>query len=362
MILVAPNAFKGTLDAREVCRIISSELVNGSEEVISLPQGDGGDGTAGIVASYLHASPLTITGCDALGRENRSVYYLHEDTAIIELAEVCGLKQLRKEEYDVLNANTRGLGVAIVRAIENNARKIILCVGGSASIDGGTGALAEMGLTVVKSGDKYRNHIVELEDVDASCLLEKFKDVEFHILCDVDNVLCGLEGSAAIFGPQKGASPLQVEFLDEKLQAYAVLLKSITGIDIRNIKYGGAAGGITASFAGILGAKLQSGSEYCLKLSGFEHYLEQARLVITGEGRLDNQSMYGKIPGVVASKANRKGVRVVAIAGSADVDTSVFNKVFTLDSCAPSLNEAISHPEYYLRLACRELCFYLSKD
>ena len=355
MIILAPNAFKGTLDAPAVCRIISSELNTLPEKILSLPIGDGGDGTGSIIASYLNAEPVSISTCDALGRANNSLYYRVNETAIIELAEICGIKHLQKKDYDVLNANTRGLGMAINQAVVHGARHILLCVGGSASIDGGTGALAEMGLTIVRSDTTYRNHLIDLKKLNTSNLKQKFKDITFTILCDVDNELCGNKGAAAVFGPQKGASQAEVELLDTRLCQYASLLEHTVHTDVTHLKHGGAAGGITASFAALLNARLISGADYCLDLSEFDIHLKKASLVITGEGRLDSQSLQGKIPGAVAKRAREHQIPVIAIAGSAENELPVFTKIFTLLSYAGSVNNAISQPEHYLRLLCKDL-------
>ena len=160
-ILLAPNSFKGSLDAFEFCRILASELEECGFHTISLPLGDGGDGTARIVAHYLHASPIKTKTVDALGREHFASYYLKDHTAIIELAEACGLKHLKREEYDILNTNTAGFGVLINHAISQGANNLILCVGGSASVDGGIGALREMGLTIVNNSPN-RNYITDI--------------------------------------------------------------------------------------------------------------------------------------------------------------------------------------------------------
>lgn len=362
MIIIAPNEFKGTLNAFDVCRIVSSELSGLSEELRCFPLGDGGDGTAAIIASYLRAIPVEIDTCDALGRPNRSVYFKSGNTAIIELAAICGLKQLKQIEYDVMNANTAGLGIAINKAIQAGVRKIILCVGGSASIDGGTGALIEMGLEIVKSGNCYQNHIIEIESFNDKQLQDRFKNIELLILCDVDSSLCGTMGAARIFGPQKGASKQQIGILDHHLSKYAELITQNTGISTKEIKHGGAAGGVAAGFFSLLHARLISGAEYCLELSGLNAHLKTARWVITGEGRLDQQSLYGKIPGVIASKCNRQNIKVMAIAGSVEENMTAFDQIFTLLAYASKIEDAIDHPEHYLRLLCHDVKMFLEKN
>lgn len=354
-IILAPNAFKGSLEAPEVCKILSDGLSGGDVQVISLPLGDGGDGTAAIIASYLHAAVVRIKTKDALGRPNDSVYYRAGDMAIIELAAICGLKQLLPEEYDILNANTAGLGIAICHAVENGVREIILCIGGSASVDGGSGALAEMGLNIVKSGNRYRNHIIECESVNPGNLKEKFKDIKFLIWCDVDNTLCGPEGAALVFGPQKGASVSQVSLLDRKLLRFSGLLLSTTGKEVTTLKHGGAAGGVAASFAALLNAELVSGSRHCIQLSGFEDLLEQAQLVITGEGKTDKQSLYGKIPGEVALLCRRNHIPVYAVTGIAEPGINLFDRLYVMSIYAGTPDRSMRLPEHYLRLIAREI-------
>lgn len=354
-ILLAPNAFKGTLEAQEFCRILSEELSSPNLSVISLPMCDGGDGTASIVASYIGAAPRTVYSVDALDRPHSVTCYTTADTAVIDLAGTCGLKDLLPSEYDVLNANTSGLGKALLCLVRDGIRHVILGVGGSASIDGGCGALEEMGLKIVKHSHEYRNHILEIEGFDTGELKENFKDVEWTILCDVNNRLCGPEGAARVFGPQKGATPLQVSLLDERLQHYARLLLSNTGVDVLSLTHGGAAGGIAASFHALLGARLLSGADYCLGLSGFRELLPQVQLVITGEGRLDSQSLSGKLPGVIAALCRQQGIPVLAVAGSADNQFPEFDRIYTLLDYAENLPAAIRQPGYYLRLMAKDL-------
>lgn len=354
-VLLAPNAFKGTLEAQEFCRILSEELSSPNLSVIPLPMCDGGDGTASIVASYLGATPRSVLTVDALGRPHSVTCYTAADTAVIDLAEVCGLKYLHPSEYDVMNADTSGLGKALLCLVREGIRHVILGVGGSASIDGGCGALEEMGLKIVKHSHKYRNHILEIEGIETAELKENFKDVEWTVLCDVNNRLCGPEGAARVFGPQKGATPLQVSLLDGCLQHYARLLLSNTGVDVLPLTHGGAAGGIAASFHALLGAHLLSGAEYCLGLSGFRDLLPQVQLVITGEGRLDSQSLSGKLPGVIATLCRQQGTPVIAVVGSADKPYAAFKRIYTLLDYAENLPAAIRQPGYYLRLIAKDL-------
>lgn len=360
-ILLAPNSFKGTLDAPNICRILADELSPDHFQTVSLPMGDGGDGTAGIVASYLQASPVFCNTCDALGRPNKSFYYRSGKTAVIELAAVCGLKQLQTSEYDVYNASTKGFGMAIAHAVSAGVADILLCVGGSASIDAGLGALAEMGMKIVTSGHQYHNHILEITEINTHYLQEKLKNISFTILCDVDNPLCGPSGAASVFGPQKGATPLQIAHLDSRLAAYARLLLPTTGKDAATIKHGGAAGGIAASFSAILNAKLISGADYCIRLSDFDRLAGQARCVITGEGKIDRQSLCGKVPGEIARRCRQQKIKVIGVAGLAEGNPNAFDRIFTLAAYSPDLQASLGDPEYYLRLLCKDLRSYLKE-
>lgn len=358
-VLVAPNAFKGSLTAPQICDYFNS-LLSDRYRVISLPAGDGGDGTAEIIASYFPLShPVHFPAVDALERPVRGTYYRSGKTAIIELAGICGLKTLKVREYDVLNAGTTGIGKAINHAVANGASEILLCVGGSASIDGGLGALTEMGLKIVKNHDKYRNHIIDLKHIDPSYLKIKFKDIKFTVLCDVENPLYGETGAAYVFAPQKGASPQQVVQLDTYLKKYASLLTGYSNADIACLKYGGAAGGITTAFAVLLGARLISGSEYYLQVSEFEKHLRQSHVVITGEGRIDRQSLYGKIPGVIADKCRQRHIPVIAVAGIAEPGTEIFDRIFRLIDYTPSLQASMQQAPCYFPALCREVKEYL---
>ena len=200
-ILLAPNSFKGSLDAFEFCRILASELEECGFHTISLPLGDGGDGTARIVAHYLHASPIKTKTVDALGREHFASYYLKDSTAIIELAEACGLKHLKREEYDILNTNTAGFGILINHALSQGANNLILCVGGSASVDGGTGALREMGLTIVNNSQN-RNYITSLPVFCLNRSLHNPNCLSSMTTCSRDAPFCGANTAAAPSGPQ----------------------------------------------------------------------------------------------------------------------------------------------------------------
>lgn len=353
-ILLAPNSFKGSITTFEICRILQEELT-GRIPVYAFPMGDGGDGTAQVLAHYFHAQPVFLFSCDALNRKNRTFYFRLSDTAIIGLADICGLKLLNPGEYDILNTNTRGVGIAIHHALQQGIQKIILCAGGSASVDGGTGALEELGFTFVNSGTAGNNHLIGIEKVIPGKLTHKLKQIEFTVLCDVENPLCGSRGAASVFGPQKGASPQQVEILDKALTRFAHLLSSSNGENICRQKHGGTAGGIAAAFSALFNARLISGAEFCLQQSGFYSLLNSRSLVITGEGCLDPQSAYGKIPGVIALKCREKEAPAIAVTGYTENPPDLFTQIFCLSDYAPSLTDSVLHPQPYLRIIAEKI-------
>ncbi len=353
-IILAPNAFKGSLKATAFCRILTQELENPFWEIRSFPLCDGGDGTASVLAHYLQATPVKMDTYDALGRPRQATYYTCHDTALVDLAGVCGLKDLVPEEYDVMNATTFSLGMVLNKIVSSGIRKILLGVGGSASIDGGCGALKAMGLQIVKHKEFYHNDLIDIKEVNTVKLKQNFKDIEFTVLCDVENPLCGPQGAATVFGPQKGASSLQVTLLDRQLQQWAKRLSKEVDYDLTTLPHGGAAGGIAASFAALLNARLVSGADYCLRLSGLTEELSSCQLVITGEGKVDAQTLYGKLPGVIAEHCCKQHIPVVAIAGIAE-QLPVFTRTYALIDYAENFSASLRHPGRYLRLVARDI-------
>lgn len=360
-IILAPNAFKGTLTAVDFCQVLTKTFQNSPFYTVALPMFDGGDGTASVISFYLHAAPHKFVAEDALNRPHEITYYSKGDTAIVDLADVCGLKFLKTEEYDVMNANTRGLGRVLLHLLQEGYQSVILGLGGSGSVDGGLGALEAMGLNITRTGHRYRNPLLELKDFDARLLKKRFADMELLVLCDVDNSLYGPEGAAHIFAPQKGASPQQVDFLEERMVQYAGLLKAHTGIDPQRIDSTGAAGGAAAAFRTILNASLISGADYCLHISDFYHLFPEASCIITGEGKLDSQSLHGKLPGRIAALCKQHSIPVYAIAGLAEQPLPDFTEIFTLSDYAPDLQESMTHPKVYLRRIARDLKKYIAK-
>ena len=219
-----------------------------------------------------------------------------------------------------------------------------------------------MGLTIVNNSQN-RNYITDIKRINTELLQQKFKEIHITILCDVDNSICGPEGAAAGVAPQKGASREQVVMLDKQLGLWSDLLRQNTGKDVTRLRHGGAAGGITAAMYALLNAQLVSGSEYCLTLSRFHDYLLQAGVVITGEGKIDLQSFYGKIPGTIANFCQKQNIPVYAVVGLAEKQVLPrFDKVFTMSQYARSVQDSIKNAPYYLKIIAQAIVdtLYLS--
>ncbi|MGX1304302.1 glycerate kinase [Streptomyces albogriseolus] len=315
-VLVAADKFKGSLTAVEVAERVIAGLrrVRPDLRAEALPVADGGDGTvAAAVAAGFERHEVRVSG--PLGDEVTAAYALRDDTAVVEMAEASGLQRLPEGVFAPLTASTYGSGELLRAALDAGARSIVFGVGGSATTDGGAGMLAALGARfLTASGEPVRPGgaaLAELATADLSGLDPRLRSVEFVLASDVDNPLTGPKGAAAVYGPQKGASPEDVERLDAAL---AHLVKVLDASALAASPGAGAAGGI--GFAALLvGARFRPGIEVMLDVLGFASALERADLVITGEGSLDEQTLHGKAPAGVAAAARAAGKDVVAVCG-----------------------------------------------
>jgi glycerate kinase len=323
-ILIAPNAFKNSLAADKVAEAIIKGLQQSRllSSTLSFPVGDGGDGTAQLLIQHLKGKIVNKTVHDPLGREVNASFGLtdNDHTAVIELADASGLRLLHKNEYDPLHTSTYGTGELIRYALETGVSKIILCIGGSATVDGGTGILQALG---VKFFDDKRTELKQLPasltmlaDIDTTGLEKRLSNTELIVLCDVENKLLGENGAASVFGPQKGASKQDVQQLEAGLTKLHYIALKKTGKDMNVLKHGGAAGGVAAGLYTFLNAKLVNGIEYFLDATDFDEQLDKADLVITGEGSIDEQTLQGKGPFGVAKRAKERSIPVIGFTGN----------------------------------------------
>ncbi|GAB7105566.1 glycerate kinase [Streptomyces phaeofaciens JCM 4814] len=321
-VLVAADKFKGSLTAVEVAERVTAGLRRAvpDVEVEALPVADGGDGTVdAAVAAGFERRETRVAG--PLGHEVTAAFAVRGDTAVVEMAEASGLQRLPAGVFAPLTASTYGSGELLRAALDAGVRTIVFGVGGSATTDGGAGMLSALGARFLdEDGEPVApggGGLAELARADLSGLDPRLSTVELVLASDVDNPLTGPKGAPAVYGPQKGASPDDVEALDSALAHYAKVLEGAVGPEAARYAAApgaGAAGGIGFG-ALLLGARFRAGIEVMLDVLGFAPALERAELVITGEGSLDEQTLHGKAPAGVAAAARAAGKEVVAVCG-----------------------------------------------
>ncbi|MEJ0082116.1 MAG: glycerate kinase [Puia sp.] len=367
-ILIAPNAFKNSLSAPDAAKAIYDGLLDSGLtcSMACFPVGDGGDGTASLIVQHLNGFFMNVPANDPLGRKiNAPIGYVDDGkTAVIEMADISGLKLLQQKELDPLHATTFGCGELISAALRQGAIKIILGVGGSATIDGGCGALQAMGARFL---DRSKNELKglpeslnDLDTIDITGIDKRIFDTEFIILCDVNNFLLGEKGAASVFGPQKGASKQDVIQLENALTRLRDISFSQTGSDMNSLRHGGAAGGISAGLNVFLNARLVQGIEYFLDITAFDKALEKTDVLITGEGCIDLQTLEGKGPYGVAHRAKKKNITVIGLAGkipltgNAELDR-YFDVLMSINQPHEDLETAMSRTNMNLRKTSFEL-------
>jgi glycerate 2-kinase len=323
-VLVAPDKFKGSLTAADVAAAIARGLTARGLDVATCPVADGGDGTvdAAVAAGFEHR-PCTASG--PTGAPVRTAWARSGGTAVVELADVCGLVRLPDGVLRPEDATTLGLGEVLRAALDDGARRVVLGLGGSASTDGGAGLAQALGARLLDdAGDPLPpglggGRLADVARVDLTGFaLPEGTVVE--VACDVDNPLLGPHGAAAVYGPQKGADEAAIAHLDAGLASWARVLGAATGAAGREDEPGaGAAGGVGYGAMALLHARLRPGFDLVAELLGFDDRLAGADLVVTGEGRLDAQTLHGKGPAGVAARAAAAGIPVLALAGSVAV-------------------------------------------
>ena len=323
-VVFAIDSFKGSLTSLEAGNAAAEGLrrVFPDAKAVIVPVADGGEGTVEALTEGLGGRLVTATVSDPLGRPVGAAYGLIESrkTAVIEMSAAAGITLLTPEERNPMNTTTYGVGELILDAIRRGCRHFLIGIGGSATNDGGIGMLEALGFgffdetgTPIPHGGKGLDTLsrISLDNADPA-----LKDCTFRVICDVTNPLCGENGCSAVYGPQKGADPEMVRHMDSRLKAYAALTKNILPHADEKAPGAGAAGGLGFAFLSYLNATLHKGIDLVLSEIGIEAEIADADLVITGEGRLDGQTVMGKTPVCVARIAKRHGKPVVALAGS----------------------------------------------
>ncbi len=333
-ILIAPDSFKESLSAEKVAAAIAAgfQSVFPAAEIIQLPVADGGEGTTAALVAATNGTLHKKTVSNPLGHPLEASWgeLGNGSSAVIETAAASGLDLLPASARNPMLATTRGTGELILAALDQGMRHIIVGLGGSATNDGGAGLLQALGVGLL---DKHGEEIppggaglAALHSIDLSQMDARLAHVQFAVACDVDNPLVGEYGASAVFGPQKGADAAMVQQLDANLQHFADLILATTGKDVASIPGAGAAGGLGAAFLAFLPARLQSGIDIVLDAVAFDRHLRGADLVITGEGRIDSQTIRGKTPIGVSKRAKAQGIPVIALAGSVAADAGIVHE------------------------------------
>lgn len=303
-VIVSPDSYKECMPASSVAAVMAAAAKERwpEAEVVEIPLADGGEGTLDVLTHALHAQLHTASVQDPLGRPVEARFGLCGDTAIIEVAQACGLSLLTATERHPLEAGTQGVGELLLAAYQAGARRFIVALGGSATCDGGEGLLQVPGIDLLK-------------------------EASFELLCDVDAPFVGPRGAARVFAPQKGASPEEVEVLEQRMRRQATWLYAHTGMDVSTLPSAGAAGGLGGALAAYFGARFQQGIERILDLVSFDSQARGAHLIITGEGRSDAQTLMGKVPFGVLQRARRLSINTpVALVSGRIEDRAVLEQ------------------------------------
>ncbi|MDR2669168.1 MAG: glycerate kinase [Desulfovibrio sp.] len=368
-IVVAPDSYKGSISAFGVAEAVKEGILRvfGQAEVVMLPVADGGEGTVEALVGATKGEFRTDTVSGPLGEPVEAVWGILGDgrTAVIEMAAASGLPLLAPERRDPLRASTYGTGQLVRRVLDAGLPRLIMGVGGSATNDGGAGFISALGARFLDAGGNLlppggaalaRLHAVDLSDLDP-----RLAGLEILVACDVDNPLCGPHGASAVFGPQKGATPAAAEELDAALRNYGNIVAAAVDRQIAAAPGAGAAGGLGAGLLFFTSARLRPGVEIVLEALDFASAVSTASLVITGEGRSDFQTAFGKAPVGVAKAAARYGVPVICLSGGLgdgyrDVYAQGISAVFACPSRPMTLQECMDAGREQVSDAAERLC------
>ena len=320
-VILIPDSFKGTMSSSRICEIMAESIHSFFPEtqIVSVPVADGGEGSVDAFLSAMGGERVEVVVKGPYFEDMTGFYgIVNGDTAIIEMAACAGLP-LVGENRHAEQTTTYGVGQLMLHAVRRGCTKLVIGLGGSATNDAGTGAAAAVGVKFLdRDGKEFIPTGGTLEnicDIDISGIDPQIQAATITAMCDIDNPLYGENGAAYIFGPQKGADPEMVKVLDRNLRAFSETVKKALGMDLSGLEGGGAAGGMGAGMSCFFGAKLQMGIETVLETVGFDHLLEDADVVFTGEGRLDSQSLRGKVVIGIARHTKPKKVPLIAVVG-----------------------------------------------
>ncbi|EMB4650676.1 TPA: glycerate kinase [Klebsiella aerogenes] len=371
-IVIAPDSYKESLSALDVATAIETGFreIYPHAEYVKVPVADGGEGTveAMVAATQGHIVQVSVTG--PLGEPVNAFYGLSGDMrcAYIEMAAASGLESVPPTRRNPLLTTSWGTGELIRHALDAGVSQIIIGIGGSATNDGGAGMAQALGAKLLSAGQQQiapgGGALETLARIDLSELDPRLADCRIDVACDVTNPLTGPQGASAVFGPQKGATAAMIERLDRGLQHFAQIIDRDLDIDVLNLEGGGAAGGMGAALYAFCGANLRPGIEIVTDALGLAELVADADLVITGEGRIDSQTIHGKVPVGVAKVAKRFNVPVIGIAGSLTADVGVVHQhgldaVFSVLYSVCTLDEALANSAANVRMTARNVAAVL---
>jgi glycerate 2-kinase len=360
-IVIAPDSFKESLTALEAATAIEKGLKKNLPEAsfIKVPMADGGEGTVQSLVDATGGKIITKTVTGPLGTPVEAFFGISGDekTAVIEMAAASGIQLVPPQDRNPLVTTTRGTGELISAALDYGVSHIIIGIGGSATNDGGAGMARALGIMLLDSDGKEIGEgggsLSTLSTVNMDGIDKRLESVIIEVACDVDNPLTGLRGASHIFGPQKGATPDMVAVLDNNLHHFADIIRNDLGKDIELVPGAGAAGGLGGGLMAFLSAELKRGVDIVLEATKLETHLLDADFVITGEGKIDGQTIFGKTPVGVAKTAKRHNVPVIAIAGNVASDSEVVHEhgidaVFSIVPGIISLDDAFKNAHTYV--------------
>ncbi|MBT8394098.1 MAG: glycerate kinase [Bacteroidia bacterium] len=372
-VVVAPDKFKGSLTGVEFCDAVEEGFnsVFQNNDILKIPLADGGDGTIEILDYHLNGEHIKVLVSDPLFRSIEASYFFMSETktAFIEMAEASGMKLLNTVDQNCMNTTTYGTGELILDAIQKGAKNIVIGIGGSATNDCGIGMATALGFKFL---DKSKNelkpigkNLIKIKSIDKSHLIKELKDIEFKVACDVKNPLYGENGAAYVYGFQKGATNVEVELLDKGLRNLANIFLKEFETDVQKIEGGGAAGGMGVGTRMFLNASLTSGIDLIKDMIEFDSLIKDADWVITGEGKLDDQTLSGKtIKGVVDS-SNQYNIDVAAFCGKSELNDKQ-SKQFGISyvdevmNYAKNFNDALSNSYFYVSEMAKNFAKHLN--
>jgi len=371
-IVIAPDSYKESLSALEVATAIEQGFreIFPDAHYVKLPVADGGEGTVEAMVAATQGGIIKVRVTGPLGENVEGFYGLSgdEQSAFIEMAAASGLEMVAPSLRNPLKTTSWGTGELIRHALDAGVKHIIIGIGGSATNDGGAGMVQALGAKLLDAEDNPigmgGGELEKLARIDISELDTRLASCRIEVACDVTNPLTGKEGASAVFGPQKGATPEMIARLDDSLAHYAKIIARDLDIDVLNLEGGGAAGGMGAALYAFCGAELRQGIEIVTDALHLDNHVADADLVITGEGRIDSQTIHGKVPVGVAKVAKRYNKPVIGIAGSLTADVGVVHEhgidaVFSVIYTVCTLEEALKNAEENVRMAARNIAAVL---